>query len=476
MNIRIKNIFVALTLLVGLSLSAATVDDGKRLYLEGDYNGAIELLRPIVRRSPRNGNANYWLGASLMALGDKEAAREHLLKAAERGVTNAYSILTIDAMDSYDVDAAGEYIDDWRERLRRNRKPIPESIDSLGSRLIKMRNMLARVEKIQILDSIVVPKRDFISAYRLSTEAGRLLPAESVGRIINDHNPAELSIAFMPENESELLWAAADSASHYRLYNAGILDDGTPDYVSAIDSTLSSGGNAQFPFLMPDGTTLYFAADGENSLGGYDIFMTIRSTGEDGTTEYYAPQNIGMPYNSPYDDYMLAIDENSGLGWWATDRNQIPDSITVFVFIPEDVRTNIQTDDPNLSALARLSNISLTHLPDVDYSTLLASKLPQQAAIDTDSPTVFELDLGNGQIYTSLSDFRKPEARAAMIEYLGAVVQLRRHLEAEERLRAAYAAGDTSKSTDILYSEEETAALRHSLRTLRNNAIRLENR
>ena len=95
---------------------------------------------------------------------------------------------------------------------------------------------------------------------------------------------------------------------------------------------------------MPDGVTLYFANNGENSLGGYDIFMTRRSDGDGEGKEYFQPQNVGMPYNSPFNDFMMAIDEASGLGWWATDRNQIPGKVTVYVFIPSQMRVNVEPD------------------------------------------------------------------------------------------------------------------------------------
>jgi hypothetical protein len=35
-----------------------------------------------------------------------------------------------------------------------------------------------------------------------------------------------------------------------------------------------TGGNDNYPFMAPDGTTFYFASDGEGSIGGYDIFVT----------------------------------------------------------------------------------------------------------------------------------------------------------------------------------------------------------
>ncbi len=474
MKLAYRTLSVVISLLFSLSVLAGPVDEGKRLYNEGNYEAAAEQLRAAVRRSPRNANANYWLGASLYAMNLTEQATSPLETAAERGVTQAYPLLVRIAISRYDAEAASDYIDSWRSRLTRNRKPIPEELEELSSKAIQMRNMLARVEKIEILDSLTVPKTDFFNAYRLSAPAGRILPAEAVERIGLSDETTALSTAYMPENKSEILWAAADTSGVFALYGAGILDDGTPDHAGPIDLSLGDGGSAAFPFLMPDGVTLYFANNGANSIGGYDIFMTRRSDSDDGK-EYFQPQNIGMPYNSPYDDYMLAIDEASGLGWWATDRYQIPDSVTIYIFQPSAVRINVQPDDENLVALAKLSDIVLTQNPDTNYRALLNNRLPdvQNHTLSTGN-AIFALDLGNGKIYTTLSDFKDPAARSAMTEYLGAEASLRRHLEQENTLRARYSRGDMSVAGQILESESETALMRRHAAALRNNAVRLE--
>lgn len=456
--------------------AAAPVDEGKRLYREGDYEAAVEVLRPVVRRTPRDGNANYYLGASLTALGRADEADPYLRKAAERGVNDAWRLLALRALELYNVDDAGECLDSWRDKLTRTRKTVPEELTEMNSRLVRMRNMLDRVERIEILDSIVVPSADFFTSYRLSSEAGKILPPEAVTRVGAGEDGAELSVAYMPESRSEILWAQADTTGTFSLYSAGILDDGTLDNNAQLDEALAEGGSALFPFLMPDGVTLYFANNGENSLGGYDIFMTSRTDGDDGGTAYFQPQNIGMPYNSPYDDYMLAIDEASGLGWWATDRNQIPDSLTIYVFKPSSVRVNVEPSDPNLAALARLSDISLTRTEGVDYAAMLQNMLP--AATDASmagNGDVFAVDMGNGRVYTRLADFRNDRARSAMVEYLGALTSLRREEERLAALREEYRGGDTSVASRILDAEHEQQNSRRRLRTLLNNAVRLEN-
>ena len=52
--------------------------------------------------------------------------------------------------------------------------------------------------------------------------------------------------------------------------------------------------------MLSDGLTLYFAAQGPESIGGYDIFMTTYDAAEG---RFLKPENIGMPFNSTANDY-----------------------------------------------------------------------------------------------------------------------------------------------------------------------------
>ena len=69
-----------------------------------------------------------------------------------------------------------------------------------------------------------------------------------------------------------------------------------------------TNGNDNYPFMLSNGITLYFASDGEGSMGGYDIFRSNMNTE---TGQFYPPFNLGMPYNSEANDYMMAINEVS---------------------------------------------------------------------------------------------------------------------------------------------------------------------
>lgn len=447
------------------AMAAKPLDEAKRLYLDGKYEEALPRLEALRKSSPRDGNVNYYLGSTLYALGRYDEAEAPLKVAENRGVTDASRLRAIIALDAYRLDDASEALDTWEAKLKKNKKQAPDELGEMQSRLIMMRNMLERVEKIEIIDSLVVDADDFFTHYRLSRSAGHLVPAAEAGT-------DAATVVYRPENNGELIWAEADTTGTLRLMSAQILDDGTTDSPRHLDDELAGGGNADYPFLMSDGMTLYFAADGDNSLGGYDIFLTRRN--DDG---FFQPQNIGMPYNSPYDDYMLAIDESTGIGWWATDRNRIPGKVTIYVYITSPTRVNVDVDDPALAGLARISSIAATQTPGKDYSALrerIAAIGDGRHSTRT-GQAAFEIALGNGRIARSLDDFSNARARKAMEELLANRAEREKTAAELEKLRDRYCAGDRSTAARIEELEDMTLYLDSAMPTLRNKVVRLEN-
>lgn len=71
-----------------------------------------------------------------------------------------------------------------------------------------------------------------------------------------------------------------------------------PEHLGAV---LNSAYNEDYPFLDRDGKTLYFASQGHNSIGGYDIFKSVFNFN---TGQWSAPENLGIPLNTPDDDLL----------------------------------------------------------------------------------------------------------------------------------------------------------------------------
>ncbi len=63
------------------------------------------------------------------------------------------------------------------------------------------------------------------------------------------------------------------------------------------------------PFIHPDGVTLAFSSSGHSSIGGFDIFTSVRSE----NTIWSKPENVGYPINTTDDDiyYVLSPDNKT---------------------------------------------------------------------------------------------------------------------------------------------------------------------
>jgi hypothetical protein len=64
------------------------------------------------------------------------------------------------------------------------------------------------------------------------------------------------------------------------------------------------------PIQSPDGLALYIASDRPGGLGGIDIWVAHRTSGE---APYGAPVNLGAPVNSPADDFCPTPVQGNGL-------------------------------------------------------------------------------------------------------------------------------------------------------------------
>lgn len=212
----------------------------------------------------------------------------------------------------------------------------------------RIQQMLAATQQIMFIDSIVVDKHDFISHIPLSRDAGTLQQIDERGAYgqftyeMKDHRLA----AYFDSN---------DSACHI-MQTDFIGDQWTkPVRVKGI-----SDASANFPFLMPDGMTLYFAQKGENSIGGYDIFVT-RYDSESGA--FLRAENLGMPFSSTANDYLYAVDEINNLGYFVTDRRQPAGKVCIYVFVPNKTRRVYQSEafsEEKMRSLAGIERIADT--------------------------------------------------------------------------------------------------------------------
>lgn len=367
------------------------------------------------------------------------------------------------AFFDYDFETAETDFNSARKKAGKN---VPEELEVYEQELTNAMNFLERVEQLVILDSITAPKAEFFKAYHLPFSAGSLANASEI-----PFPNVDTDYVFTNEGGEYKIWAEPDTLGVLRITESTRLTDGTWSHPVTAPDVLNNGGDAIYPFMMSDGVTLYYASDNEESMGGYDIFVATRDA-SDG--EYLQPQNVGMPYNSPFDDYLLAIDELNGVGWFATDRNQLGDDLTIYLFKVNDLRKNYSVDETeDIADKAFIRNFRSTWGDD-DYTSLVNEVMainptPVKHHVD------FVFPVKGGKVYYNLDDFQTNSGRTMMAKYLEAEKAFSAKSDKLMELRKKFA---TSKSTSyksrITELENEIEKERESLRKLRSEVYRAE--
>jgi outer membrane protein OmpA-like peptidoglycan-associated protein len=109
-----------------------------------------------------------------------------------------------------------------------------------------------------------------------------------------------------------------DSYGGYDIYVSQYKNDRWSDPINA-GQNINSKFNEVSPFLTSDGSALYFSSDRIESLGGYDIFLSNRSSVK--SKGYKLAKNLGSPINSPGDDLHFRVDGNGIRSTFCSDRS-----------------------------------------------------------------------------------------------------------------------------------------------------------
>ena len=216
----------------------------------------------------------------------------------------------------------------------------------------RITNMREMTQQIVIVDSIVVNKDQFLASIRLSSECGQLM---NTGTFFRNQLQGTL---YINEMGNKVYFSQPDGQQQ-QLYTADKLGNewSKPQPLQGLSDGIDE---TSYPFMLTDGITFYFAGKGEESIGGYDIFIT-RYDSRSGS--FLKPENIGMPFNSEANDYMFAIDESNRIGYFASDRRQPEGKVCIYVFVPQDTRKtydNSKYTDNQIRNFADIASIADT--------------------------------------------------------------------------------------------------------------------
>ncbi len=148
------------------------------------------------------------------------------------------------------------------------------------------------------------------------------------------------------ESDGNIIYCAPNENGLWKIYTSSRRDSSLWSLPQLLSPNISSGGNEIFPYISPDGNTLYFASDGFAGMGGYDLFY---STMDKQTGNWSAPENLGFPYSSSGNDIFYADSEDGRYSIVVSDRETAYGSVRIYVtnHIATPVKTKLEeNEDP----------------------------------------------------------------------------------------------------------------------------------
>ena len=343
-----------------------------------------------------------------------------------------------------------------QKKKKRPRKPAVE-VPKEDPRITNMREM---TQQILFIDSIVADKDQVLALIHLSEDAGQLMTSKTfTGKAVSGQ-------AFVNEMGNKAYLSLPDDSLKQQLYTCDLLGGewSQPEALQGLNDGLIE---TSYPYMLADGQTLYFAGQGEESIGGYDIFFT-RYDAHSG--RFLKPENLGMPFNSEANDYLYVIDEYRQLGYFVTDRRQPEGKVCIYIFVPAESR---QTYDAGVYSEQQIRDFAaITRIADTwtDKNAREAAMARLKAVnsaqkrVKTVAPDAQQrLVITDALTYSTASDFKSKEA-ASLYQQLVQVRQKLSQLESQtEQLRTLYhqagKAERKSLQTEIVQAESELKAL-----------------
>ena len=212
-------------------------------------------------------------------------------------------------------------------------------------------NMAAYAGKPTVVARHKFHVEDFFLYYPLPDKSWRQTPNQL------DTMPASrfAQAIYVPEPAWEIYYSAEDQYGIRNIYMTE-REDTIWTYPSLLNENLTSASNEIYPMLSPDGKSLYFASEGLYGTGGYDLYV---STWDADNKEWGAPVNLGFPYSSPADDFLLVNTHDGEYTIFASNRDCSRDSVWVYVLEFDSMPVRHAVEDPEeLRKLAALDPVS----------------------------------------------------------------------------------------------------------------------
>lgn len=422
---RMKFRLIFCSLFLTVVLFAQRAENAETLFNNKQYAKARTVYEALLKQNPNSTLFNYRYARCCYELKDPEPAIVHFEKAGSKyPIRNLY--LGELYFDTYRFDESVTAYNNFMLTLKPEDPKLADCQQKVKKAEMAAR-LLTKVDDITVVDSMVVDKSDFLRFYQFGSDIGTLSQEAlklKKGSVVD-------KIRYTTQRQDRVYYSDSIKGNMDIFSSYKLLDEWSQPV--SVSDNINTSTNENYPFLLLDGITMYFASDGEKSIGGYDLFIT-RYTSSSGN--FLTPENIGMPFNSPYNDYMMVIDEQRKIGWFATDRYQSVGKVVIYTFVPNNLKKIVHSEDKDyLRHAAQLRTYR-------KVSKELSDSLIKAESQNQMSDKQIEFLINDSVVYTHLNQFKSEEAAKLWLDLNKLSVNFKNNTNQLADLRSQYASDE----------------------------------
>jgi len=306
-----------------------TKKEANRLFEDDEFTGAYKLYAQLVANYPKDPVYNFRLGVCMIySEPDKKKCLTYLQSANNKPdcpketkfyLGKAYHI-------NYLFDDAIKYYNEYKKvgsSSQQKKLQVDNEIKACGNG----KRLLSNLSDLVVQSKKTLNEADYFRSYDLKDVGGKLLTKPDDFRTSPDKKKKDKSIVYLPKTGDRVYFSSygPNTDNGRDIYYKTKLPNG--EFSAAVKvNGINTEFDEDYPFLHPNGTTLYFASKGHNSMGGYDIFKSTYLASSDSWT---SPENLEFPVNSPDDDFLYVTDSLEKTAYFSTGRQSLPGKIDV---------------------------------------------------------------------------------------------------------------------------------------------------
>ncbi|MCD4680641.1 MAG: hypothetical protein K8S00_09660, partial [Bacteroidales bacterium] len=444
--------------------------EAKGLFDKEEYVKALPLYSQLLSLHPKDPFYNYSFGVCLL-FGDKRDTEkpirylEFAAKNLEGHPEVHYYLAMVYHMNYRFSEAIKEYktfVDTAKPAMLRKLNAVHKiEMCENGISLLKTINDLYILEKTEVL------KKNFYRSYNIKDFSGQFLfkPYEIKSRL--DKRKDDHSIVFFSDTNRVIYFSSYgnDRKGSKDIYRSVKQGDGVWSDAEKLDSVINTAYDEDYPYLLPDGKTLYFCSKGHNSMGGYDIFKSVFDTASGGM--WSKPENLDFAINTPFDDILFVSDSSQKYACFSSARSSVDDYVTVYKVRIDNrpvIKENLALDiliaegepEKNEDYQATLTYIKDKARLDVNATDEIVDNIMMAEAINVEESPVKEVVLESGLEDKMDARIREIKLNEQKVDTAFAMVKVSRNALKnikQQKLAAFYVANQKHSLAGIKYRQ-----------------------